>query len=135
MGGRACDKGVLGQSRSPPLPSILSLDLIHPTLALRSKPSGRSGRRVWGPQGWTDGVERVRGEGRPGEDATGVEKTQPGKMETGPGVAGRMEGGRRDGKVRAAEGGREGGRGGLEGGEMEKRKEWRWGGEGGTALT
>lgn len=73
----------------------------------------------------------MQGERPPAGDATGVGKTQPGKMETGPGVRGRMEGGRQDGEVGAAEGeGGEGGRGGLEGGEMEKRKEWRWRGGG-----
>lgn len=32
----------------------------------------------------------MQGERPPGDDATGVGKTQPGKMETGPGVRGRM---------------------------------------------
>lgn len=75
------------------------------TSSTPTSPCARSLRAGVGSGSGAPRAGRFGAKDRRGEDATGVGKTQPGKMETGPGVWGRIEGGRRDGKVEAAEGG------------------------------
>lgn len=126
MGVGGCGKGIWPGAAPLPSPPFSPWTSSIPPSPCARKPSGRNGCRVWGPQGWTDGVKKVQGEGRPGRmrPVWGRPARKDGDRAR---AGGRMEEERQDGKVGAAEGGGE-----DEGVWREER--WRRGRSGGGEV-